>query len=474
MNHLADIIRDLSPLLVRSAGLLVILCALPLLVLAWWKRIYPHTPLVVLFGIPCVLSLALLLQPALLPIIGLIDVLIPLVAILDLVTLPRKRAFGVGRETTRVVSVQKSHQITLHISNLSSRALAAWVRDDIPQEFQATPAELLLQLAPRSRATVHYELKATRRGAFSLNQINLRIRSRLGLWQRLLAYPQVSELNVYPDMKQLAEYAILARTNRLSLMGVRRTRRVGLENDFERLRDYTLDDNYKFIDWRASARRLKLTVKDFQTSQSQRIIFLLDCGRLMTNEAAGLSLLDHSLNAALMLSYVALRQGDSVGLIAFSDHVLRFVPPRGGMKQMNQLLHASFDRFPELVESRYDDAFVYLNTHCKKRSLVVLVTNVIDEVNAHQIQGYLKNLVGQHLPLGVILRDHRLFDAADRDPASDEQLYEAAAASEILLWRRQVLSDLTHRGILALDVFPEDMTAPLVNSYLDIKARHLL
>src|SRR5205807_2848951 len=169
------------------------------------------------------------------------------------------------------------------------------------------------------RATLHYELTPGRRGAFSLNQVNLRVRSALGLWQKLLAYPQVSELNVYPDMKQLAEYAILARTNRLSLMGVRRTRRVGLENDFERLRDYTLDDNYKFIDWRASARRLKLTVKHFQTSQNQRIIFLLDCGRLMTNEASGLSLLDHSLNAALLLSYVALRQRDLVGLVAVGD-----------------------------------------------------------------------------------------------------------------------------------------------------------
>src|SRR3954470_14239546 len=105
MDQLAELIRDVGPVLVRSAGLLVILCALPLLILAWWKRIYPHTPLVVLLGIPCVLSLALLLQPALLPIIGLIDVLIPLVAILDLTTLPRKRAFAAERETTRVVSV---------------------------------------------------------------------------------------------------------------------------------------------------------------------------------------------------------------------------------------------------------------------------------------------------------------------------------------------------------------------------------
>ncbi len=470
----AGVMREAGPFLVRSAGLIIIVLAAPLLILAWWKRIYPHTTLVLALGVPCLLALALLVQPALLPLIGLIDGIIAVVALLDLLTLPRKNAFTIERETTRVVSVQKNHPVSLHISNLSQRSPTGWIRDDIPQEFETQPQEFVLRLAARSRVTVHYDLKATRRGAFSLNQINLRVRSLLGLWQRLLVYPQTTELHVYPDMKQLAEYAMLARTNRLSLMGVRRTRRAGLENDFERLRDYTLDDNYKYIDWRASARRQKLTVKDFQTSQSQRIIFLLDCGRLMTNESSGLSLLDHSLNAALLLSYVALRQGDSVGVIAFADRVLSFVPPRGGMKQMNQLLHASFNRFPELVESRYDDAFLYLNSHCKKRSLVVLVTNVIDEVNAHQIESYLRNVAGRHLPLGVILRDHRLFDAADRDPASDEQLFEAAAASEILTWRHQVLRDLEHRGVLTLDVFPEDMTAPLVNSYLEIKARQLL
>ena len=475
MNQLlVDLLKDYGPILLKWAGLIIVSLATPLLVLAWWKRIYPHTPLVVLLGIPCVLSLALLVQPGLLPLVAIIDVVIPLVALADLLTLPRKRVFAIERETTRVVSVQQKHTVTLHISNLGRRSTTGWVRDDIPQEFEAQPKEFVLRLAARSRVTVHYEVVATRRGAFSLNQINLRVRSMLGLWQRLLIYPQETKLDVYPDMKQLAEYAVLARTNRLSLMGVRRTRRVGLENDFERLRDYTQDDNYRYIDWRASARRQKLTVKDFQTSQSQRLIFLLDCGRLMTNESSGLSLLDHSLNAALLLSYVALRQGDSVGMIAFADRVLSYVPPRGGMKQMNQLLHASFNRFPELIESRYDDAFLYLNSHCKKRSLVVLLSNVIDEVNAHQIESYLRNLVGRHLPLGVLLRDHRLFDAADRDPASDEQLYQAAAASEILLWRHQVLRDLQHHGVLSLDVFPESLTAPLVNSYLEIKARHLL
>ncbi|MCA9142622.1 MAG: DUF58 domain-containing protein, partial [Planctomycetales bacterium] len=352
------------------------------------------------------------------------------------------------------------------------------VRDDIPDEFIAEPEEFSTRMEPRSRVTMHYEFRSRRRGAFTLTQVYLRTRSFLGLWRRFLNYPVETVIHVYPDMKQMSEYAILARTNRLSLMGVRRTRKIGQDNEFERLRDYTLDDNYKHIDWRTTARRNKLTVKDFQTNQSQRIIFLLDCGRMMTNNSSGLSLLDHSLNAMLMLSFVALRQGDSVGLVAFSDQIHTFVPPRSGMAQMNRLLHAGFDRFPRLVESRYDEAFVYLDTHCKKRSLVVLMTNLIDEVNSHQVHRYLTNLVGRHLPLGVLLRDHSLFDAAEavdpRLPATDQMLFRAAAAAEILTWRHQVLTDLTHRGVLSLDVFPEDMTAPLVNQYLDIKARHLL
>ena len=475
MNEwLKSTLEEAGPALTPYAFLVLLLATLPFLLLAWRKRIFPNTPLIVALAAPCLLTFSLLWDASLLPIVLLVDVLVPLIALVDLFTTPGIKALAIARETTRIASLRKNHRVTLHITNQSSKRLLAWIKDDVPQEFDPHPKEFILRLGPRSRTTVHYEMQASRRGAYAMEEVHVRFRSLLGLWQRFLAYPAVSQIHVYPDMKQLSEYALLARTNRLSLMGVRRTRKVGAENDFERLRDYTPDDNYKFIDWRASARRRKLTVKDFQTSQSQRIIFLIDCGRLMTSESSGLSLLDHALNAALMLSFVALRQGDAVGMIAFSDRIHTFVPPQGGMKHMNQLLHASFDRFPQLVESRYDEAFLYLGSHVRKRSLVVLISNVIDEVNAHQVQSYLSTLVGKHLPLGVLMRDHRLFDAADHEPQNDAELYRAAAAAEILTWRHQVLRDLEHQGVLSLDVFPEDMTAPLVNRYLEIKARHLL
>ena len=141
---------------------------------------------------------------------------------------------------------------------------------------------------------------------------------------------------------------------------------------------------------------------------------------------------------------------------------------------MQRLLHAAFDRFPRRVESRYDEAFLQLNSRCRKRSLVVLITNVIDDVNTRQIQGHLGRLVGRHLPLGVLLRDRRVFDALAVDDADDENIYRRAAAADMLAWRHQTLGDLQASGVLSLDVFPEQLTAPLVNQYLDIKARHLL
>ena len=474
MNETLTTLQEIfAPLAARPWLLLAILAA-PLIFLARSKRIYPHIPLAIAFAIPCFLTFGVLFRADLFTIVLIADLVVVLVSACDVFTLPSRKSITVEREAMRIASLNQSHPVSLTLINQSQRSIHAWVRDDCPEQFETDPKQFVLRLGPRSRTTVHYEFKSHQRGEFELQTVYLRARSWLGFWIKDVHLPVQTTVHVYPDMKQLSEYAILARTNRLSLMGVRRTRKIGQDNEFERLRDYTRDDNYKHIDWRSTARRNKLTVKDYQSNQSQRLIFMLDCGRMMTNEVGGISLLDHSLNAMLMLSFVALRQGDSVGLVCFSDQVHTYVPPKSGMSQMNQLLHASFNRFPNLVESRYDEAFLHLATTCKKRALIVLVTNVIDEVNSHQVDQYLGNLVGRHLPIGVLLRDHQLFDAAESPHPQGANLYRAAAAAEILSWRHQVLTDLSHRGVLALDLFPEDMTAPLINQYLEIKARHLL
>ncbi|MBX3422552.1 MAG: DUF58 domain-containing protein [Pirellulaceae bacterium] len=456
----------------------LLVCVAPLLILVIAQHTYPTGRSVAAASTPLLLSL--LVPWSWSPswwwmVVLLSGLLLALVAVIDLFTLPVPSGLHATRSMQRVASLGEQHRVDIDIDNRGHRAVDLLIRDDTTSDgLDLSPEHHRLHLEPNSRGSVQFRLVPHRRGQFRLEHVYLRSFSRAGFWQRQHTLSCQNDLHVYPDIKQIAEYSLLARTNRLSQIGVRRTRKVGQDNEFERLRDYQLDDNYRHIDWRSTARRQKLTVRQFQTDQSQRIIFLLDCGRMMTNQYQGLSLLDYALNSVLMLSHVALMQGDSVGMLCFSDRIHTYVPPAGGRRQINRIVHAGFNQFPGLVQSRYDSAFLYLSGHCRRRSLVVLVTHVIDQVNSDQIHNYLKHLVGSHLPLLVLLRDHGLFQAADNPSPDPNVMYRSAAAGQLLLWRHQVLQRLKATGTLALDVFPEEMTARMINQYLEIKARHLL
>ncbi|MEX2027551.1 MAG: DUF58 domain-containing protein, partial [Pirellulaceae bacterium] len=264
-------IRDLLEFLDLYPWLVLLVMAAPLIVCAAWKRVYPHVPLLIISLLPCLLTaLALLPQEKIealasygwpiswqMTIVLGVDAAILLLAMVDLFTIPGKRKFSLERQVVKIASLGKPHQVVLTISNHSRRRLPVWIRDDVSEEFECEPKEFAIRLQGRNRATLHYQMTPSVRGAFKLQRVYVRLRSLLGLWARYLTYPVESTINVYPDMKQISEYAVLARTNRLSLMGVRRTRRVGQDNEFERLRDYTRDDNFRHIDWRTTARRNK-------------------------------------------------------------------------------------------------------------------------------------------------------------------------------------------------------------------------
>lgn len=480
-------VQETSFNLFESVGVtpwvILLVAAIPLVLMILFARVFPTKRVILISLLPLAAFAGLPFVSTFLPgaagwwvlLVLALAVFVTLLVLADLVTLLfTSHSLVAERQLARVGSLGNPHITNLSIENRSWRDLRVEVSEDVLEGLAvSSPSETVK--APKSKRTkLQFALTPHRRGAFQLEKVYLRVFSFLGMWHHQSSHDCKSDLYVYPDIKQIAKYALLARTNRLTQIGVRRTRRIGQDNDFERLRDYQQDDNYKHIDWRTSARRQKLTVKQFQTDQSQRVIFLLDCGRMMTNEYERLSLLDYALNSILMLSYVALDQGDSVGMVCFSDKVHKFVPPAGGKKQMNRILHAGFNQFPRLVQSRFDDAFLYLSHHCRKRSLVVLVTNVIDEVNSQQVQNYMQNLIGCHLPLLVLLRDHRIFDAADNPAPDPAVLYRSAAACQLLLWRDQVIRQMRASGGLALDVFPDEMTSPLVNQYLEVKARHML
>ena len=234
--------------------------ALPLTALAWGLRIYPRARLVYAAILPALAAWSLLAAAQMIALVAAIDAALLLLAMADLASLPRRKSISVERHAGRIASLRKNHPVSLLVLNHSRRWLTVRVRDGVPHELNPHPAEFAVPLSPRSRSTLHYVLQASRRGAFAVETVHVQTRSRLGFWCRLVDYPVATPVNVYPNMQQLSQYSLLARTNRLSLLGVRRARRIGQDHDFERLRDYTIDDNYKHIDWRATARRRKLTV----------------------------------------------------------------------------------------------------------------------------------------------------------------------------------------------------------------------
>lgn len=439
--------------------------------------IWPGRTFVLAALIPALMSLVLLtrgsgpLKPYLLG----LDALVAIVALVDLTTLRGANRLRASRSSGRVASLNEPQSAEITIENPTSAPRTIEVTDDLPETFVADPERFHATIPARGTAVLEYSFTPKRRGSATPECVFALVTSRWRFWRRSVRLPAISTINVYPDVRQIARYSLLARRGKLSAIGVRKSRKTGTDNEFERLRDYTEGDEPRHLDWRATARRRKLTVRTHQVSQSQRVIFLIDCGRMMAGDTGlGLSPLDHALNAMLMLAHVALVRGDQVGILAYADRVRCYVPPSGGPKRINRLVHAVHNLFPELVESRHDRAFVELERRSRKRSLVVLLTNVFDNVGAEQVVGHLTNIAGRHLPLAVFLRDKDLFQLADDPVTEGPRYFQAAGAAAMLNWRESVLATLRQTGALTLDVDPTELTGPLINRYLEIKARHLL
>jgi uncharacterized protein (DUF58 family) len=435
----------------------------------------PTARLCLLALVPLGLGLATVARASLLGPMLTADALLVLLAALDAL-LGRRALVTVEREPPRVLSVGRPNPVRLRLRSRATRALKVALTDDLSDDLSAPELPLEVTVPPLGRASVVYHVRPSRRGVAALADHHLRYLTPLGLWRRQLRLPARDSLKVYPDVAAVRGYELLARQSRENLL-MRAIRLRGGENEFERLREYQRDDEYRNIDWRATARRSRLIVREYQQERNQTVLCLLDSGRLMTAESGGLTQLDHALNATLMMAHVAARAGDQVGLLAFDAEVRAFVPPTGGRRAVNRVVQATYALHPELVESDFALAADHLARRLRKRALVVIFTQVIDEVAAAALMTLVRGLPPRHLPLCVLFRDEDVDRLADiRQPAAapDSQLHLAAAAAEAITWRERLVRDLQKGGALVLHVPGREMTPAVVNRYLRIKAQHLL
>lgn len=432
----------------------------------------PGRSLILALVLPALLAFTLLVTPELWPALAAIDGLIVLLALLDAL-LVRRPVVAVTRTAPHTASLARPMRIELEVESRARRRLRVLVNDTLFSDGRADDLPLELILEPGARGRTHYRLTAMQRGSKELGDLHVRYPSPLGFWWRQLRVPAPARVRVYPDVQAVRHYELLARQNR-DIFSSRASRLRGGDTEFERLRDYNPDDEFRRIDWKATARRRRLTVREFQLEKNQNVVFLLDCGRFMTAVWDDHTALDYSLNATLMLSHVATRRGDQVGLLAFDEQIQRFIKPRAGLSASNQIIQATYDLFPRMVESDYEGAFRTLRSQVTKRTLVVFIGHAIDDQTAQRIQRLTRELLPRHLPLVVLLKDKEL-ELRARQPAADaEAACVQAAAAEIVLWRQRVLSELQSAGVLVLDVFHDQLTSALVSRYLETKAQGLI
>lgn len=318
--------------------------------------------------------------------------------------------------------------------------------------------------------TFEYTTPTSRRGRFELGAITLRASGPLGLALRQIRFPTERRLTVVPGIENIRRYELLALVGRLRELGLRPARLRGEGTSFARLREYAPGEDLRRVDWKATARRGKWISREYEAERSQNVYVVIDAGRLMTAELRGRARLEYALPAALLLTHVAGLNGDRVGLMVFSDRVQRFLSPiRAGAERA--IAEALTDVEPRLVEPDYPGAFRYLQLQSRKRSLIVVFTDVIDELASQAIVRQLLSLPRHHLVLAVVLKNPDLEAWARARPDAAADAFRKAAAEEMLQARAQALAKMERAGVTVADVLPDEATPETVNRYLEFKRR---
>lgn len=385
----------------------------------------------------------------------------------------RPKRVEAERRAAQIFSVGRANAVTLVLHNRGDRALEGTVMDDPIEDAGSSGLPGEFDLPAHGTVTLRYDLTPTRRGKRAFRAVTVRYRLPMGLLDRQERIELPQELDVYPDVHAARTLEMLRRQGREDArVGSLRVR--GGDTEFERLRPYQKGDEIRHVDWRASARREELVVRQYQAESNQNVVFAIDIGRSMRGEAEGITSIDRALGAALLTADVALRGGDKAGLLTFDDRPRSFLRPTGGNIGSRKLTRAAYALDAGLAATDYRAAMVFLKTQVKARSLFVIFTNLLEPRGARELAASVKSLMPRHLPLCVLMRDEDIEDLAVTPSTNEADTYVRAAAGESLAWRDGIVRSLRNAGALVLDARPGDVTPLLVKRYLEVKARRLL
>jgi len=373
--------------------------------------------------------------------------------------------FAVGAET----------EVRIEIANHTARNISLIVKDEYPPQMKLSGArEARVGVEAQTSAALVYELTPPKRGRFEFGSIAVRFLSR---WRLVWCQTRIDApvaVKVYPNMRRAREVELRALGMRSFVAARRKSQWRGEGREFESLRDYVRGDEMRHISWTATARRGRLVTRQYQMERDQTILIMLDAGRLMTARIESETKLDSAVHAALALMSAAARAGDNAGLLVFGRRVKAFLPPKRGAEHLDAALEALHAIEPEMIEPSYSRAFEFAAANSRRRSLVVVLTDLVDEEGSRELLTSLKLLRPRHLPLVVTIADRDLKAVVREMPEDERELFTQSVAEEIMYQREAALRLVESQGGLALDVTAAALAPKLLETYLRVKERGLL
>lgn len=436
------------------------------------KSFYLNNIVYYIAGIASVVFVLSYFQPALFRIAVLILVLLGVAIAIDvLLVYGKKSGINAWRETTDRFSIGDENRVRLHLQNYYPFPVRLGVIDELPVQFQERNWLRKAKIESETSHEITYFLKPVTRGEYVFDSINVFVHAPLQLIKRRYVFPAQRTVKVYPSYIQMRRYHLLAVSNRLQEAGVKRIRKLGHSMEFEQIKEYVRGDDFRTINWKATARKDGLMVNNYTDERSQQIYCIINKGRVMKMPFGGMTLLDHAINASLVLSNVALVKQDKAGLITFAQNLDAFIQADKKTTQMNLLLETLYKQQTQFLESDFEKLFSVIRNRITNRSLLILFTNFESVESLQREMPALKRMARYHLLLVVFFENTELKELTERKVHKLEDIYIKTIAEKFAYEKRLMVKELHKNGVLSILTTPENLTVNTVNKYLELKTR---
>jgi uncharacterized protein (DUF58 family) len=398
-----------------------------------------------------------------------------LLVVYDYILLFHKgRGIFASRSMADRLSNGDENEIRIDIENFYAIAVQLEVIDEVPHQFQKRDVLFELSVKAGEKKILRYYLRPVKRGSYEFGVINIYVKTVYNLLSRRYIVGQPVNVPVYPSYQQMRKYQLMAISNRLSEIGVKKVRRIGHSMEFEQIKEYVTGDDYRTVNWKATARKGQLMVNNYADEKSQQLYCIIDKSRVMKMPFDGLSLLDYAINTSLVLTNVALMKQDKAGLITFSEKISSFLLADKKALQMQSILETLYHQKTRYLESDYERLYIFVRRKITQRSLLLLFTNFESLTGMRRQLQYLKKIAENHLLITIFFENTELTKFIDRPSENLQEIYSKTIAENFSFEKRQIVKELNQAGILSILTAPQNLTVNALNKYLEIKARQLL